>query len=233
MVDETISIKVILADDHQIVRKGIRFFLEHFGDIQVVAEADDGEQLMTMLGEIHPDVVILDIQMPKLSGIEVTRSIRSQRLSIGILVLTAYDDDAYVSAVLRAGANGYVLKTASPIEIVEAVRSVYHGKSVLDTVILPKVMALVSGEPEDSSHYSLTGREMDILTLAGKGMTNKAIGAQLNISDRTVQGHLARIFEKLQVNSRTEAVMRAVAQGLLPKHLGVNINSMDFTENIF
>jgi DNA-binding NarL/FixJ family response regulator len=208
-------IQVILADDHAIVRAGIRQFLEFSEDIHVVAETDDGEKALALAETLKPDVVVLDIQMPKLSGIEVARMIRAKSLPVGILILTAYDDDAYVSAVLKAGANGYVLKTASPAEIIAAIRDVHQGKSVLDALIVSKVMALVSGQAAVPPEFSITDREMDILLLAGKGMTNKAIGTQLNISDRTVQGHLAKIFEKLQVTSRTEAVMRAVSLGWL------------------
>jgi len=128
-------IRVLLADDHVVVRAGIRQFLEQSTDIQVVAEASDGQEACKLLEQFAPDVAVLDIQMPGLSGIEVTRWIRAKRLSIGILVLTAYDEEPYVQAVLQAGANGYVLKTAKPQEIVDAVRDVFHGKSVLDTAM--------------------------------------------------------------------------------------------------
>ena len=211
------KINVLLADDHAIVRAGIRQFLERTEDIQVIAEADDGRQALQMIEEHNPDLAVLDIQMPYCSGIEVARQIRMNRLPVGVLILTAYEDDPYIDAVLKAGANGYVLKTAAPAEIVRAVREVYHGKSVLDDVILAKVMAHVSAaSPQGGMIAPLTDREMEILALAAKGMTNRSIGARLDISDRTVQGHIARIFEKLQASSRTEAVMRAVSLGWLP-----------------
>lgn len=222
MSEDSTLIRVILADDHRVVRTGIRYFLEQAQDVQVIAEADDGEQVLALLDALHPDVIVLDIEMPKLSGIEVARCIRARRNPVGILVLTAYDDDAYITAVLRAGANGFVLKTAGPLELIAAVRDVYQGKSVIDSVVLPKLMSLVSEEPSVSVGGAITHREMDILTLAGRGLTNKAIGVQLNISDRTVQGHLARIFEKLQVNNRTEAVMRAVSFGWLSPDLAAS-----------
>jgi DNA-binding NarL/FixJ family response regulator len=131
-------------------------------------------------------------------------------------VLTAYDDDPFVMAVLQAGANGYVLKTAAPAEIVQAVRDVYEGKSALDPTITQKLMAHIAGRSGPPPAYeSLTDREREVLSLAGKGYTNKAIGVQLGISDRTVQGHLAKIYRKLQVGSRTEAVMRAVSLDIL------------------
>lgn len=215
------TIEVILADDHAVVRAGIRQFLEHAADIHVVAEAGDGEMARNLIVRYKPDVAVLDIQMPHASGIEVTRWIRANYPEVGILVLTAYDDDPYVMAVLQAGANGYVLKTASPAEIVQAVRDVDEGKSALDPVIAQKLMRYVSAKrPSQSSEYeALTDRELEVLTVAGKGYTNKAIGLQLGISDRTVQGHLAKTYSKLQAGSRTEAVMRAVSLGLIETEL--------------
>jgi len=214
------SIRVLLADDHAVVRAGIRRFMERAGDIQVVAEAEDGETAQSLIEKHRPDVAVLDIQMPRASGIEVTRWVRANIPTTGVLVLTAYDDDPYIMAVLQAGANGYVLKTASPAEILQAVHDVYAGKSVLDAAIAQKLMAQVGGRSEFAPIEPLTDREMDVLKLAGKGYTNKAIGVQLGISDRTVQGHLARVFDKLQTTNRTKAVMRAVSLGWLSPELG-------------
>ena len=211
----TDSIRVILADDHAVVRKGIREFLTEPGDIEVIAEASDGEEAIALLEREKPDVAVLDIQMPKRSGIDVCRHIRAQHWPIGILMLTAYDDAPYVLAVLQAGANGYVLKTADADDIIQAVYDVHEGKSVLDPTIARKLMTQLAGQSIDKPIESLTPREMDVLKLAAQGLTNKAIGAQLNVSDRTVQGHLANIFSKLHVTTRTEAVMRAVSLGWL------------------
>ncbi len=214
-------IRVILADDHAVVRAGIRQFLEHASDIQVIAEADDGDMARQLIQEHKPDVAVLDIQMPQATGIEVTRWVRANYPAVGVLVLTSYDDDPYVMAVLQAGANGYVLKTASPTHIVQAVRNVNEGKSALDPAIARKLMAHIAGHGKSQPEYeSLTERELEVLILAGKGFTNKAIGVQLGISDRTVQGHLAKTYGKLQANSRTEAVMRAVSLGLVPAEVG-------------
>ena len=212
-------IRVLLADDHAVVRAGIRQFLEHAGDIQVVAEADDGEMAQTLIQQFHPDVAVLDIQMPKASGVAVTRWVRTNMKEVGVLILTAYDDDPYVMAVLQAGANGYILKTASPADLMQAVRDVYAGKSALDAVIAHKLMARLLQKSEPFPVEMLTDREMEVLMLTAKCYTNKAIGVQLGISDRTVQGHLAHIFTKLQANSRTEAVMRAVSLGWIPQDL--------------
>jgi DNA-binding NarL/FixJ family response regulator len=210
------KIRLILADDHTIVRAGIRQFFDLEADFDVLAEADDGEQAIRLIEQLRPDVAILDIQMPKATGIDVTRHIRASQLAVGVLVLTAYDDAPYVSAVLKAGANGYVLKTARPAEIIQAVRDVHEGKSVLDQAVVTKVIAHISTPPAPARPNPLSDREMEVLTLAARGKTNRAIAAQLSISDRTVQGHFARIFEKMQAASRTEAVMKAVSMGLIP-----------------
>lgn len=219
MESMTKEIRIVLADDHAVVRAGIRQFLEREPDLTVVAEADDGAKAREAIEVHRPQVAVLDIQMPELSGIEVARWVRNNYPAIGILILTAYDDDPYVRAVLDAGANGYVLKTASPADIVAAVRDVNEGRSVLDPAIAGKVRDALRGREEPEAYEALTEREIDVLALTGQGLTNKAIGLQLGISDRTVQGHLARIYGKLDVNSRTEAVMRAVALGLIPATL--------------
>lgn len=216
------TIRVLLADDHVVVRAGIRQFLEQSPDIQVIAEASNGQEACELLEKNKPDVAVLDIQMPIMSGIEVTRWIRSNRLSIGILVLTAYDDEPFVQAVLQAGANGYVLKTAEPQEIVDAVKDVFHGKSVLDAALAQKLIAKLSGKTETNMVEALTERELQILTLTAKGFTNKAIGVQLSISDRTVQNHLANVFQKMNAESRTEAVMKAVSLGLISANIAEN-----------
>lgn len=210
-------IRVILADDHAVVRAGIRQFLERAKDIEVVGEADDGEQAQTMIQELRPDVAVLDIQMPKATGIEVTHWVRVNARDTGVLILTAYNDDPYVIAVLQAGANGYVLKTASPWEIIQAVRDVHEGKSAIQQAIAQKIVAFVTQQKNEAPIEGLTDREMEVLLALAKGLTNKAIATQLNISDRTVQGHIAHIFNKMGVTNRTEAVMRAVSLGWVPQ----------------
>jgi DNA-binding NarL/FixJ family response regulator len=158
--------------------------------------------------------------MPGMTGIEVTRWVRANASRTGVLILSAFDDDPYILAVLQAGANGYVLKTADAADIVQAVHAVHEGKSALDPEIARKVMAQVSGRSLSLPVERPTDRELEVLALAARGYTNKAIGLQLGISDRTVQGHLAKTFDKLQASSRTEAVMRAVSVGWLPADLG-------------
>jgi len=207
------KIRVLLADDHRIVRQGIRQLLEIAKDIEVIAEAGDGEEAQSLIQQLKPDVAVLDIQMPKAGGIEVTRWLRAHFPEVGVLILTAYDDDPYVMAVLQAGANGYVLKTATTEDLIQAVRDVHEGKSALDPSITKKLMSNLFKRTDNKPIEPLTDRELDVLRLAAKGFTNKAIGIQLNISDRTVQGHLAHIFAKMQATSRTEAVMHAVSLG--------------------
>jgi NarL family two-component system response regulator LiaR len=219
------QIRVVLSDDHAIVRAGIRQFLEQTKDIKVIAESGDGKQACDEIKKEKPDVAILDIQMPILNGIQVTEWIRSQKMTTGVLILTAYNDLPYIKAVIRAGANGYVLKTASPDEIISAVRDVFAGKSVLDAALTSKVFSQLGGHSATDLVEELTAREMEILNLVARGLTNKAIGGQLSISDRTVQNHLAHIFGKLQAASRTEAVMRAVSLGLVSSSIAAEIPS--------
>src|SRR5574340_479112 len=170
----TQKVRVLLADDHAVVRAGIRQFLERSGKIQVIAEAGDGREAVRLIEQHQPDVAVLDVQMPEMSGIEVTEWARSAYPRLGILVLTAYDDEPYVRAVLRAGANGYVLKTASPDEIVHAVLEVAEGRHVLDPAMARRLITQAESPP--TLIEPLTERELEILRLAGKGLTNKAIG---------------------------------------------------------
>jgi DNA-binding NarL/FixJ family response regulator len=207
-------LRVVLADDHVMVRQGIRQFLEEEGDITVVAEAADGQEALKLVAEHRPDVVVLDVQMPEMTGVEATRQLRARFSGVRILILTAYDDDPYVFALLRAGADGYILKSAPAEELVRAVRCVAAGQSALSPEIARKVVQQVSAPTATSGQAEpLTDREIEVLRLTARGMTNKEIGRQLGISARTVQGHLANIYGKLGVYSRTEAVTEALRRG--------------------
>ena len=215
------EIRLILADDHAVVRSGTRELLEQQPDLKIVGEASDGEEAVQLAEELRPDVLVMDVRMPRLNGIEATRRIKAEYPEVRILVLTAHDDDEYVFALLQAGANGYLLKTAEIDELVRAIRTVAAGQPALAPEVTGKVMQqFTSGKslPEvvtenTDSYDGLTDRELGILQLVGQGMSNKQIGKQLFISDRTVQAHLSNIFSKLGVNSRTEAVMHAVRKG--------------------
>jgi DNA-binding NarL/FixJ family response regulator len=207
-------IRVILADDHAVVRKGIREFLEEETDICVLAEASDGETAKQLIQHHRPDVAILDIRMPGATGIEVTRWVRQAALPVKVLIVTAYDDNPFVTAALQAGANGYVMKDADADQIIAAVRSIHHGQTALDPAVARMLIAPPAANSAAALMEALSEREHDVLELAARGLTNRGIGAELTISDRTVQGHLANIYAKLQVNSRTEAVTKAIQLGL-------------------
>ena len=215
-------ITVILADDHAVVRSGIRGFLEEDPRLRIVAEAGNGDQALLLAQAHHPDVLVLDIQMPGQTGIEVTKAVRDAGSNAGILILTAYDDEPYILGALQAGANGYVLKTAEPDELVAAVHAVYEGQSVLDPQLTRRLWQQVAGRaaghaasPAGPLPEALTARETEVLRLVARGYTNKAVAAQLGISDRTVQGHLANVFGKLNAQSRTDAVMIGLRLGLV------------------
>ena len=206
------AIRVLLADDHAVVRQGIRDFLEEEADIVVVAEAADGASARRQIEDHLPDVAVLDIRMPNASGIDVVRWATEQGLPVRMLILTAYDDDPFVLAAMEAGASGYVLKNADASQIVSAVRAVAAGQVAIGAEAARALVMQLAGA--SANHVeALTDREIDVLKLAAEGLTNRGIGRQLSISDRTVQGHLANIYAKLGVASRTEAVTKALQLG--------------------
>jgi NarL family two-component system response regulator LiaR len=213
------KIRILLADDHVVVREGTRELLEREEDMEVVAEAGDGEEAVRLTLDQRPDVAIMDIAMPKLNGIEATRQIKATHPATTVLVLTAYDDDQYIFALLEAGAAGYLLKNVRADELIEAVRAVHAGESVLHPTIARKVInhfARPTDErSEDSTLDQLTERELEVLRLAAKGMTNREIAQALVLSVRTVQVHLTNIFNKIGVGSRTEAVVHGLRKGWL------------------
>jgi DNA-binding NarL/FixJ family response regulator len=205
-------ITVLLADDHAVVRKGTREFLEEDRGIDVIAEAADGAEAWRALVQRQPDVAVLDVRMPQVNGIDLTKRIKEVYPQVRVLILTAYDDDPYVFAALRAGADGFLLKTAPSSDLLRAVKELAAGKSFLDTQIAPRIIANLSNARQIET---LSERELEVLRGVAKGWTNREIAHSLAISDRTVQGHLANIFGKLQVNSRTEAVTVGLQQGFL------------------
>ena len=211
------KIKILIADDHAVVREGTRQILEQEPDIDVVAEAADGEEAIRLAGSTKPDVAIVDIAMPGVDGIEATKQIKQLYPSVTVLILTAYDDDQFVFGLLEAGAAGYLLKSVRGRELVEAVRQVYAGESVLHPTIARKVLnrfAPAAGRStEQKSSNILSERETEVLRLATRGLSNQEIASELFLSLRTVQAHLGHIFNKLRVSSRTEAVVRALKEG--------------------
>ena len=213
------KIRILIADDHAVLREGMRNLLEQEKDFEVVGEAGDGEEAVRLGTKLKPDVVIMDIVMPKLSGIEATRLIKQASPSSAVLILTAYSDIRYILGLLEAGACGYLLKSARGSEIVGAVRAVRSGESVLDPVVtrklLQRVVGLARGSGEGSTSGQLTPRETEILRLASRGMSNKDIANALFLSLRTVKAHLTNIFNKMGCGSRTDAIIKGLREGYI------------------
>lgn len=207
-------IRVVLAEDQTVVREGTRRILLEYPDIDVVGEAEDGQQALELIKRLRPDVAVLDIRMPKLSGIEVVARMKDVAPDTKALMLTSYDDDEYVLRLMEIGAMGYLLKTCRAEELAQAVRTVHVGEPVLHPAIAAKVARLWirrRGAGENVLKEPLTGREREVLELAAQGLRNKDIGDKLGISVRTVNGHLASVFTKLGVSSRVEAIIYAVS----------------------
>jgi len=214
------KIEVMLVEDHILVREGTKELLDREKDISVVAEAGDGEEAIWLANARHLDVIVMDIAMPKMDGLEATRRIKAINPEAAILVLTAYDDDEYIFAFLEAGAAGYMLKDASAEDLIKGIRAVHAGESVLHPVVARKVVNYFGGRTEkqrldqqQQDALELTGRELEVLKLAAKGMTNREIAGELYISPRTVQAHMSNIFGRLEVGSRTEAILYALREG--------------------
>ncbi|MHB0876078.1 MAG: response regulator [Anaerolineae bacterium] len=206
------QISVLLADDHPAVRAGVRQFIERDPGITVLSEVDDGAAAIAAIHLLQPDVAVVDLRMPRLSGLELITQIRGEGLPTACIVLTAYDGDPYVFAALRAGAKGYLLKTAGPEELAHAIRMVHAGHFALTPEVTGRVMDRL-GTPAAPEIERLSERELEVLKLAGRGLTNRAIGTQLGISDRTIHSHLVNVFGKLGVSTRTEAVLKAMRMG--------------------
>lgn len=213
------EIKVLLADDHAVLREGMRQLLEREKDIRVIGEASDGEETVEMVSTLKPAVVLMDIVMPKLTGIEATRQIKQIAPGTCILILTAYSDMRYILGLLEAGASGYLLKSARGTEIIGAIRAVCSGESVLDPVVTRKLLQRVVETPtqteEPQDRGVLSRREIEILRLASRGMSNKDIATELSISIRTVKAHLTNIFNKMGVACRTDAIVKGLKAGYI------------------
>lgn len=213
-----VKTQILIADDHPVFREGIRKLFDDQVDLEVVGQADNGEEAVRLAVELKPNLILMDIMMPKLNGIEATRQIKQQLPATAILLLSGYSYDSYVLAALRAGAAGFLSKGARSNQLLDAVRAVQKGEPVLDPSLAYKILSelVATGDSDMKPRLEeLHEREIDVLKLAAKGMTNRAIADQLFISERTVQTHFANIFRKLNVGSRTEAVLRALKAGWL------------------
>jgi len=207
----------MLADDHPLLRQALRSVLEKKPDFEIVAEASDGEEAVRLAVELVPNVVIMDISMPKLNGLEATRQIKAKCPNIAILVLTVHDDSEHILSILEAGAAGYLTKSVFGDEVIHAVRGVVAGETVLSPSISRQIIKhalrhITKPLPLDGVE-KITGRELEILRLAATGMSNKDLAQKLDLSEATVKGYLAGIFSKLNVSSRTEAVITALRAG--------------------
>lgn len=209
------SIRVLIADDHLVVREGLRAILEAAPDLALVGEAADGAEAVQLAAELSPDVVLMDLRMPNVDGIEAIRQIKARHPDVQIVILTTYDDDAYIVRGLRAGARGYLLKDTGRQVLFQAIRAAARGESLLPPAVVEKVVARLT-EPPPVEAERLSARELEVLGLLAEGATNKEVAVRLHIAERTVKAHVTSIFNKLGVNSRAEAVAVALRSGILP-----------------
>lgn len=218
------KIRVLITDDHQVVREGLASVLESKGDIEVVGLAADGKEAVAKSRELSPDVVLMDISMPNMNGVDATRQIKKENPQIGVVVLTMYGDEEYIFDLVRAGAAGYLLKDTDSAQIAKAIRAVSKGESMIHPSIAAKILnefsQLSSGKKQKAikaskSEEEMSERELTVLRLLAEGKSNKEIAGELDLSDKTVKNHIHSIFKKLNVTDRTKAVVSAVKKGLI------------------
>jgi DNA-binding NarL/FixJ family response regulator len=216
------KIRVLLADDHSLFREGIRSLLEDQNDIEIVGEAEDGLEVLKLTRQLNPSVILMDINMPVMDGVEATRTILGENDEVGIIILTMYPQDEHVFEALRAGAKAYLLKDTRSKKLLEVIRTVHKGQAVIDPEMTNRLLdefrrVTNKKEQKQPKVQSLTDQEQKILTLVAGGASNKDIATELDLSERTIKNYLSVIFQKLQVNNRTEAAIRAVKDGLVDK----------------
>jgi len=205
------KITILMADDHPVVRAGIRGMLETQPEFRVIAEAENGREAFEQLAKFNPDVVLMDLRMPEMDGVEAITKIKDKYPEINILVLTTYDTDADIVRAVEAGATGYLLKDAPRDELFRAVKATAKG----ETVLAPVVAARLMGKVRDHGEQALSGREIDVLLLVARGASNQDVGEKLHISTATVKSHLIQIYQKLGVSDRTAAVTTAIERGII------------------
>lgn len=209
--------RVIICDDQAIIRDGLEMLLTLEKDIEVVGQAQDGAQAVELVAECQPDLVLMDLKMPGMNGIEATRQIRTRYPDVKVLVLTTYDDDEWVFDAIRVGAAGYLLKDTPREEVIKAVKGTVAGKSYVDPAVAGKLLGQVASQqaqPATLITDKLTGREVEVLRLLARGLTNADIADQLHLSEGTVRNHVSAIFAKLEVSDRTQAAVIAIQHGL-------------------
>jgi DNA-binding NarL/FixJ family response regulator len=202
---------MVVADDHPVVREGLRAVLDSEPDVEVVGEASNGSEALSLVGSLHPDLVLMDLQMPEMDGVAAIRRIRRRYDDVNVLVLTTYDTDSEVTRAVEAGATGYLLKDASRDELMRAIRLAARGESVLS----PQVASRVLGRMRAPTEEALSTREVEVLLEVADGLSNKEVGRALHISEATVKTHLLHIFAKLGVEDRTAAVTVALERGII------------------
>ena len=213
------AVKIMIADDHSMIREGLKNLLELDGDIQVIAEAVDGEDCLEKLQLVKPDVLLLDINMPKKNGLEVLKSLKSRRSKLKVLVLTVHNEIEYLMKAVDIGVNGYVLKDSESTELKKAIFTVADGETYIQPSLIPALNAKMIETNKDAEKIkSLTKRELDVLKLLAVGMFNKEVGKRLEISERTVKNHVSNIFKKLGVTDRTQAAVFAIRNNLVQIH---------------
>jgi len=207
-------IRVLIADDHAVVRQGLRTFLALQDDMEVVADAADGEEAVRAAREHAPDIVLMDLVMPNMDGVEATRRIASERPATRVIALTSFLEDDKVLPAVRAGAAGYLLKDVGPPELVRAIRTVHGGEALLHPAVAARVLEEVAAPAPPRAEPGLTPREREVLALVARGLANKRIAQELGIAEKTVKIHVSRILHKLGVADRTQAALYAVREGL-------------------
>ena len=211
------KIGVLIVDDHTVVRQGLRSFLELQEDIEVVGEAANGQEAIDQTNLLLPDVVLMDLVMPEIDGIEATRRIKAVSPSTQVIVLTSFSDNDQVFPAIKAGALSYLLKNVSPSDLVRAIQAAFRGEAQLDPEIAKKLMEEVSAESKRPTAEELTERELGVLQLIARGHSNRAIGEELVISEKTVKTHVSNILSKLHLADRTQAAIYALREGLAPE----------------
>jgi NarL family two-component system response regulator LiaR len=215
-----VTIRVLIVDDHAVVREGLRTFLELQEGLQIVGEAADGDEALARTEELNPDVILMDLVMPRLDGVGAMRALRARNASARVIVLTSFLDDERLMPAIEAGAAGYLLKDVEPAELARAIRAAHVGEAILDPTVAARVVSAISrgaaaAAPGVSADHNLTRREAEVLALIAGGRSNKRIAFELGISEKTVKTHVGHLFAKLGVADRTQAALLAVREGLV------------------